>query len=420
MSRRPAASVIVVVHSAVERLDDALASLAGYQDRSDVEVVLVDNGSADEVGREARRRHPRATVVRSDVNLGFAGGVRLGVEAAAGEVLVLLNDDAAAGPGFVEAHLEALAGCPGAAASAGHLTSWDGRRHDFARGAVTFDAHALQLGQGRPITALSPPGSGEPLPFACGGNMAVRRRDWELVGGFDESLFAYFEDVELGWRLWAAGREVVAAPAAVARHRGSATSAGLGDFRRGVLFERNALRVFFSCADRELREAFAPAVLLTFLHRLRAFGQLDPELAPWLGDPFVVGSGASRGERWRRRVAERGWIGALRHALARAVAGPRAGAPTVADGHLLMQLRAVHGFFAAAEAVESRRRSLEEVRRRPDRDLVALFPRLVVPTYPGDDELFASPLFAAALPVGWPVEHATLSDLLDPSLVPEE
>ena len=83
------------------------------------------------------------------------------------------------------------------------------------------------------------PGDGAPLPFACGGNMAVRRADWEEVGGFDRDLFAYFEDVDLGWRLWAVGREVAAAPAAVARHRGAQTSAGLGEFRRGVLFERN-------------------------------------------------------------------------------------------------------------------------------------------------------------------------------------
>lgn len=418
MSRAPLASVIVVVHGGVERLADGLASLAGYADRSDVEIVLVDNGSPAHVGREAGRRYPWARVVRSDVNLGFAGGVRRGVEASTGAVVVLLNDDAAAGPGFVEAHLEALAGCPTAAATAGRLMSWDGRCHDFVRGAVTFDGHAFQLGQGRPLSALTPPGSGEPLPFACGGNMAVRRSDWELVGGFDPSLFAYFEDVELGWRLWAAGREVVAAPAAVARHRGSATSAGLGDFRRGVLFERNALRVFFACADHELREAFAPAVLLTFLHRLSAFGQLDPELAVWLGDPFVVGTGPDRGERWRRRLAARGWLGALRHAVARLVAGPRAGAPTLTDGHLLMQLRAVHGFFAASEATEQRRSSLERIRRRPDRDIVALFPRLIVPTYPGDAGFFDTPTFTAALPAGWPVERVDLGDVLDPSLVP--
>jgi GT2 family glycosyltransferase len=124
--------------------------------------------------------------------------------------------------------------------------SWDGERHDFC-GRLTFDAHAFQVGQGR--WAAHPP-TREPLPFACGGNLAIRRGDWEAAGGFDEKLFAYFEDVELGWRLWATGRQIVAAPDAVARHRGAATSSALGDFTRGVLFERNALRVFYGCRRR--------------------------------------------------------------------------------------------------------------------------------------------------------------------------
>lgn len=416
--RTPAASVVVVVHGPAERLEDGLASLQPYAGRGDVEVVLVDNGSSDGVAAAARRRFPWAQVLRSEHNTGFAGGVQLGAEASSGEVLVLLNDDAAAGPGFVEAHLAVLGEHPQAAATAGRLTSWDGVRHDFVRGAVTFDVHAFQLGQGRPVAQVDPPLPGEPLPFACGGNMAVRRRDWLEAEGFDGSLFAYFEDVELGWRLWAMDREVVAAPDAVARHRGSATSAALGDFRRGVLFERNALRAFFACADRELREAFGAVVLLTFLHRMVAFGALDRELAPWLEDPFLVGGGLPWRQRWRRRLGERGVAGTLRHALTRLVAGPRAGLPTLGDGHLLMQLRAASGFVATLTETERRRASLERRRRRPDREIVARFPRLVVPTYAGDSAFFASEEFRSLLPAGWPVEHVALDDLLDASRIP--
>ncbi len=259
------ASVIVVVHAGAHHLEDSLGSLSSYENSPDIEVVLVDNGSADRCSDEATRRWPWVKSIRSKFNLGFAGGVHCGVEVASGDVLVLLNDDAAASDGFVEAHLDVLAANPRAAASAGRLVSWDGHQHDFVRGGVTFDCHAFQLGQGFPVDGIELPAAGEVLPFACGGNMAIRREDWESRGGFDRELFAYFEDVNLGWRLWAVGREVVAAPEAVARHRGAATSAGLGDFRRGVLFERNALRTFFSCADDECRDAFGTAVFATFL-----------------------------------------------------------------------------------------------------------------------------------------------------------
>jgi GT2 family glycosyltransferase len=407
------ASVIVVVHAGAHHLDDSLGSLSQYADRSDVEVVLVDNGSADRCSDAADTRWPWVKVVRSESNLGFAGGVHFGVKAASGDVLVFLNDDAAASDGFVEAHLEALASNPRAAASAGRLVSWDGGHHDFVRGGVTFDCHAFQLGQGFPVDEIEPPAAGEALPFACGGNMAIRREDWESTGGFDAELFAYFEDVDLGWRLWAMGREAVATPEAVARHRGAATSGSLGDFRRGVLFERNALRTFFSCADDEYLNAFGTAVFATFLRRISAFSQGNSELAHQVADPFG-GHGAppSRGERWRRRLRERGVIGSARHLLARLLLGPRVGAPRLEDGHLLMQLQATQGFFSGIDRTGTRRAALNAERTVPDREIVARFPRLVVPTYPGDEKWFASDAFRSMLPDGWPLEHRTLDEIM--------
>jgi len=407
------ASVIVVVHAGAHHLDDSLGSLSPYADRTDVEVVLVDNGSTDRCSDAATRRWPWVKSVRSESNLGFAGGVHLAVEAASGDVLVFLNDDAAASDGFVEAHLEALASNPRAAASAGRLVSWDGGHHDFVRGAVTFDCHAFQLGQGFPVDEIEAPAMGEPVPFACGGNMAIRRQDWESTGGFDPELFAYFEDVDLGWRLWSMGREVAAAPEAVARHRGAATSAALGDYRRGVLFERNALRTFFSCADEPCREAFGGAVYATFLHRMSAFSQGSPEFARQVADPFgEQGAPASRRERWNQRLRERGVIGAARHLAARLLLGPQVGAPVLEDGYLLMQMRAAEGFFSGIDRAEERRVALDKERTVPDREILERFPRLVVPTYPGDEEWFASDAFRSMLPEGWPVEFRRLDEII--------
>ena len=407
------ASVIVVVHAGAGHLEDSLDSLTSYADNSDVEVILVDNGSPDGCADLASDRWPFVTAVRSDENLGFTGGVHLGAERAAGEVLILLNDDASAVEGFVQAHLDALGANPDAAASAGRLVSWDSERHDFVRGVVTFDCHAFQSGQGFDLADVDLPSAGEALPFACGGNMAIHRRDWDASGGFDRDLFAYFEDVDLGWRLWATGREVVAAPDAVARHRGAATSAGLGDFRRGVLFERNALRTFFSCADDDYRTAFGEVVYSTFLHRMTSYAAADPAVAAQLSDPFGdTMPSLSRNERWARRLRDKGPVGTARHALARLLLGPRAGAPVLSDGHLRMQLRAVQGFFSGIEETEKRRRALASKRTVPDREIVARFPRLIVPTYPGDEEWFASAAFETMLPDGWALERRQLEEVI--------
>ncbi len=394
-------SVIVVIHGSEERLDDAVASLAPWGAAGRAQVVVVDNGAPGDLAGAVRRRFPWATPVASDTNLGFAGGVALGVEAAEGDVLVLLNDDAAAEEGWLEAHLETLEAHPGAAVSAGLLTSWDGTRVDFSRGLVTFDAHAFQLGQGRPLDGAELPEPGEPLALACGGNMAVRRADWERAGGFDPGLFAYFEDVELSWRLQAMGRHVVAAPHARARHRGAATSSGLGDFRRGVLFERNALRVFFATADGEHRAALGTAVLATFLHRMVAFAGLHEDTAAAVRDPF----GMEASSRPSGHVPGMGR--GLRRLFGRAPEGP-----VLRDGHLLMQLRAASGFFEGLDGTTRRRRELEELRTVPDREILARHPRFLVPTYPGDREWFASEGFRELLPAGWPLETRSLEEVI--------
>ncbi len=112
------------------------------------------------------------------------------------------------------------------------------------------------------------PASGEELPFACGANMLVRRRSFLAAGGFDPSYFAYLEDVDLGWRLWAGGERIEACREAVVRHRSAATSEPRRAVRPRSLFERNALLTAYKNLDDELWPKLMPAILLTFLARL--------------------------------------------------------------------------------------------------------------------------------------------------------
>jgi hypothetical protein len=109
-------------------------------------------------------------------------------------------------------------------------------------------------------------------------------------------------------------------------------------------------------------------------------------------------------------------VGTLRHLLQRALGGPRAGMPTLDDGHVLMQLRAARGFAAGLEATAERRRSLDRSRKVSDRELIARFPRLVVPTYRGDSRLFGSQAFRELLPADWSVDWLELDEVVDPSV----
>ena len=77
-----------------------------------------------------------------------------------------------------------------------------------------------------------------------------------------------------------------------------------------------------------------------------------------------------------------------------------------------MQLRAARGFFAGLEGAEERRSELEARRCVPDREILARFPRLLVPTYAGDAEWFGSEAFRNLLPDGWPVQHRNLDEII--------
>ena len=97
--------------------------------------------------------------------------------------------------------------------------------------------------------------------------------------------------------------------------------------------------------------------------------------------------------------------------------GRAAGQPRNDDGLLLMQLRAAHGYFEGIGATDQRRQELERLRTVSDREIMGRFPRLVVPTYPGDEGWFATDAFRSLLPGDWPLVVARLEDILHPDLL---
>ncbi|HXQ62503.1 MAG TPA: hypothetical protein VN796_09225, partial [Acidimicrobiales bacterium] len=99
--------------------------------------------------------------------------------------------------------------------------------------------------------------------FACGGAMLIGRETYLEIGGFDDRFFAYFEDVDLGWRMHVQGLRVVGAPEAVAYHRMHGTSARFPFHKRVFLYERNALLCLIKNIEhRHLDDVLLVAVLL--------------------------------------------------------------------------------------------------------------------------------------------------------------
>jgi GT2 family glycosyltransferase len=247
------ASVIIIDWHQPALTRRAIESVLSQRVDAETEVVLVVNEADDATVAAYRADHPGIVVVPEPTNSGFAGGVARGIRAASGEVLVLLNNDAVADHGFLDRGLAALAaGGPrtaavaatavleggfapvpeGAARADDDLVALDGRRwrRTETGGQTLVNGTGVVLdrnGNGhdrdwlRPIDAAP---EHAPLFGFSGGAAFLRRDALAEVGGFDESLFMYYEDLDVAWRLRLAGYTIGAAPDAVVVHRHAASS----------------------------------------------------------------------------------------------------------------------------------------------------------------------------------------------------
>jgi len=281
-------SIVIVNLNGKPLLADCLGALTGQdypQDR--VEIILVDNGSTDGSVMFVRETSPRVRVLEAGRNLGFAGGNNLGARAATGEYLALINNDARADSHWLRALVETLEAEPDVACAASKILDREGRTIDFVGPAMNLYGRALQVDEGLPAI----PGThDEPreLLAPCGGAMMIRRDVFWEVGGFDEDYVAYFEDLDLGWRLWLYGYRVLFVPQAIVYHRQHQTGSGFPVEQRYALSEANALRTVIKNYEEDHLRAVLPFCLFMGVKRSLDQASLDRDsykmLRPMPGD----------------------------------------------------------------------------------------------------------------------------------------
>jgi N-acetylglucosaminyl-diphospho-decaprenol L-rhamnosyltransferase len=208
------ATVVIPTLNARNLLAEALEHLEAQTVEHDV--VVVDNASTDGTSELLAERFPRVRAMRIEENVGFGRAVNRGAAVVETDAIVLINNDVLCEPDFLERLLEPLADetvsmvagillqhdRPGLVDSAGieldtSLRSWDSLWN-------------------RPVAELAD----APEPVGpCGGAAAFRSEAFRDVGGFDESFFAYWEDVDLALRMRLAGHRCVRADRARALHK---------------------------------------------------------------------------------------------------------------------------------------------------------------------------------------------------------
>ncbi len=254
---RPTLSVLIVAWNSREELARTLPALLPELGEGD-ELIVVDNDSADGTAEAVELLAPAARIVRSGGNAGFAAGCNEGAARARGDLLVVLNPDAAPRRGFGEAIRRPWLQERGWAAWQALVADGDGKTINSAGNPVHFTGIVWAGGHGRPIEQAPAAGAVTALSGAC---LAIPRRAWEEAGGFPERFFLYHEDVDLSLRLRLAGGTLGIEPAAVIDH----------DYEFGARehkwrwLERNRWAFLIRVYPASLLVLLAPALIFTEL-----------------------------------------------------------------------------------------------------------------------------------------------------------
>ena len=265
----PTVGVIIVNFNAEGFLLDAVGSIAG-QSLPPHRIVVLDNASTDRSATAISATFPGVTLLRLDENIGFAAANNIGIAMLDDcEFVALLNPDATADPEWLarlvaaaEAHPEMAgfasmierAGDAGLLDSAGDVyhvygTAWPGR-------------HGAPIG-----TAMV-----EEEVFGPSAAAALYYRSWLVrLGGFDESFFCYFEDVDLNLRLQVAGGRCLYVPSARIRHVGGASTGGLSAF---TIYhsQRNLVWTFVKSAPPHIFWRYLPMHFLLNVGSIVSYG----------------------------------------------------------------------------------------------------------------------------------------------------
>lgn len=341
--------VVTVSYNGLDHLRHFVSSLEATSSTDPVDrLVVIDNASTDGTSEWLNDRGIETISLAE--NNGFAAPNNLGIRHLAEcDFVAILNNDTSVEAGWLAPLLEVLHREPSAVMTGAVLIDWSGQRLDFGGGVVSYSGHAHHLPAQDIPSRTTPP---RKMLFACGGAALIRREVFLSLGGFDEDFFAYFEDVDFGWRAWLAGYEVWLAPASRVRHRHQGTASRLPFPPRMRLYERNALAtVLKNYGDDAIWRACAGSLLSLFARAAAYSPSFD-------GAAFTVSD---------RLPAE---------------APPE---PETAISALsAAQLLAVEDIVAEWDLWMGKRASVQALRRRQDNEILPLFGDFTIPPLLGN------------------------------------
>jgi hypothetical protein len=204
-----------------------------------VQIIVVDNASPDKSAEIVQRSFPSVKLIQLESNVGYGEACNVGARNSSGTYLIFLNNDTVVQEGWLPELVSSLRDHSVGAVCSKVLLPGTPETIDSCGGVSDIYGFAWSRGKGE-IDQGQYDHSPECF-YAVGSSLAIRRDAFESVGGFDNELFMYLEDVDLSWRLRLLGLRVLYLPRSKVIHKSGITRMKTTDIQ--YLFNRNRLRM---------------------------------------------------------------------------------------------------------------------------------------------------------------------------------
>jgi GT2 family glycosyltransferase len=258
----PLVSIVTLTWNTTDITIDFLRSLNDHCTYPNLEVIIVDNGSKEDPTSVFKATYPNAIVLRNSKNLGFTGGNNVGIRAAKGDYLFIVNNDTEFTPGLLEGLVEIFNHYPDAGIVSPKF------HYFFHKGTLEYAGyHEVNIFTGRnSMVGCREEDKGQyndikVTNYAHGGGMMVPRKVIEEVGGLPEEFFIYYEEFDWCEQIKRKGYKVYYQPNSLIYHKESMTTGKSSPFKT---FYHTKNRILFMRRNMKPQNYFIFLAYFTF------------------------------------------------------------------------------------------------------------------------------------------------------------
>jgi hypothetical protein len=278
-------SIVIICWNDWKVIENCLRSIFENTNKIDFEVIVSDNGSTDGSIERIRTQFPLVRLIENGANLGFSKANNVGIRAATGDYVLILNPDTIIHPGALDRWMEFADQHPEAGGFGCKVLNPDGTYQGTARPFPTVRRALIAAFGLRPLGLLGRAflsdkyvgwnGDQErDIDWQSGCCVLVRGDLLKSIDGFDEQFFFHYEEVDLCYRVWQSGHSIRYTPTVTITHLGG-QSVRRFPARFAIETTRNCYRYFYKHFGPAGARRCRQVILLNLRIRQALYGMLS-------------------------------------------------------------------------------------------------------------------------------------------------